>query len=228
MPRLLDVVEVSNPNRICCQQPFGLLAESGQFSPVTVMERSICGESLRIHHFDGPLLRGILLGFSLVPAIGKGAMKGRAVAAIWSIFLHGDIRDPGNNDTDPKRGGHHPTAPSERGGAGEPEADNAGVKCSSTTRGKGCCRHGDLRPAWSERFPSGLSSWGTTAVRAINMLVDYIAVIILSGTRQGGRRISGRDSSRPRIPHDRGHHHLRRPDLDHGAIYPVEARMSPS
>src|SRR5207344_481846 len=39
-----------------------------------------------------------------VKAIIKGSTKRRAVATIWFIFLHGDIRDPGNNGTDPKQG----------------------------------------------------------------------------------------------------------------------------
>jgi hypothetical protein len=53
-----------------------------------------------------------------VKAIVRDSTKRRAVAAIWFILLHGDIRDPGNNDTDPKRCDHQLTAPGERGDVG--------------------------------------------------------------------------------------------------------------
>ena len=63
-------------------------------------------------------LVGFWVAGTEVKAIVKGSTKRHAVAAIWSIFLHGEIRDPGNNGSDTKKDDSHPTAPSETGGAG--------------------------------------------------------------------------------------------------------------
>jgi hypothetical protein len=63
-------------------------------------------------------LVGFWVAGTEVKAIVKGSTKRHAVAAIWSIFLHGEIRDPGNNGSDTKQDDSHPTAPSETGGAG--------------------------------------------------------------------------------------------------------------
>jgi len=62
-------------------------------------------------------LVGFWVAGTEVKAIVKGSTKRHAVAAIWSIFLHGEIRDPGNG-SNTKKDDSHPTAPSETGGAG--------------------------------------------------------------------------------------------------------------
>jgi hypothetical protein len=63
-------------------------------------------------------LVGFWVAGTEVKAIVKGSTKRHAVAAIWSILLHGEIRDPGNNGSDTKQDDSHPTAPRETGGAG--------------------------------------------------------------------------------------------------------------
>ena len=45
-------------------------------------------------------LLGLWVAGTEVKAIVKGSTKRHAIAAIWSIFLHGEIRDPGNNGSD--------------------------------------------------------------------------------------------------------------------------------
>ena len=43
-------------------------------------------------------LVGFWVAGTEVKGIVKGSTKRHAVAAIWSIFLHGEIRDPGNDE----------------------------------------------------------------------------------------------------------------------------------
>ena len=63
-------------------------------------------------------LLGLWVAGTEVKAIVKGSTKRHAIAAIWSIFVHGEIRDPGNNGSDTKQSDRHPTAPGETGGTG--------------------------------------------------------------------------------------------------------------
>ena len=57
MPRLLDVVESSNPNRICCQQLFA--SYSARFSPERCNEGPPSAvEALHFLHFRGTAFAG--------------------------------------------------------------------------------------------------------------------------------------------------------------------------